>query len=466
MQSNQSAAVSIAIYHNGEVVYADAFGNTQLNGDEPVTTSTLFQLGSTTKMFTSLATLQLVDQGVISIDDPLTVVLPGIEYLAEQSQTWQDIKLQDLMTHQGGFLDDYQTMSGTDGLTSYMLNKYGEANPKMVESGQFFNYSNPNYSFLGAVLEYLTQQDYRDLMASSVFEPLGMSRTTQIKEQVGLDGDYALGVFAQSDGSVQGYENIDQVNSWLPVIPAGIYTWSTPTELLKMADFLLSGNNDVLGESLRVELTKPQISLEYAGLPLNYGYGVFVDDGFAHQNQWYPEKVWQHGGNTAGYTSTFWVLPDQNVAVAILSTGYNDDYTDTVVEAIKSVVDLPVAQNMPFGNIDTTSFDQHVGSYNNGTDTMEITNNDGVLEIELPELDADGVNYNPVLEPIGDNTFIVTVNSEDFDITFLPRDESDNSIYIRNREFVGIRAGSEHSVSPEIESKTSELTRTNKVILD
>ena len=89
MLTNNSAAVSIAILKDGEVVYSQAFGNTRWGGDEQVNEDTLFQLGSTTKMFTTLATMQLVDQGVLNVEDTLTSTLPGITYPAEQAQGWQ-----------------------------------------------------------------------------------------------------------------------------------------------------------------------------------------------------------------------------------------------------------------------------------------------------------------------------------------------------------------------------------------
>jgi CubicO group peptidase (beta-lactamase class C family) len=465
MRSNESAAVSIAIYKDGEIVYAEAFGNTQKDKATPVTIDTLFQLGSTTKMFTSLATMQLVERGVITTDDKLTMALPGINYLPEQSQGWQNINIHHMMTHQGGFTDDYQTLSESDELLNFMQNKYGGANPQMVEPGRFYNYSNPNFSYLGAIIESLGQQDYREIMAQSVFEPLGMARTTMLKSQVIEDGDFALGVYQADNGASIGYSNINQVNDFLPAVPAGSYTWSTPTELIKMADFLLSGNSDILADDLRSEMTKAHVSLNLAGLPLNYGYGIYIDDGFVFQNRWYPEKLWQHGGNTLGYTSKFWVLPEKNIAVAILSSGNGDDYENTMLEAIKSVTELPTSEAIPFGEVDTASFEQHVGTYDAGFITIEISNNDGVLEVNVPEFNAEGVSYSRVLDPLGGNTFLANQESEELDVTFFPQEQNGQSVYIRNQEFVGILAGQQLSAKPRVARELLKADTASKVIL-
>ena len=467
MDSNQSAGVSVAIYHQGKVVFAEGFGSKRKGTTSPVTADTLFQLGSTTKVLTSLATLQLVENGVLTTDDTLTMALPGIEYPAGQSQGWQSTRIHHLMTHQGGFLDDYNTLSEGDELMGFMQSQHGVNNPQMVEPGRFFNYSNPNFSYLGAIIEYFGQQDYREIMQEKVFQPLGMNRTTMLKNKLENDGDYALGVYQDDRDQSVGYTSIDQIQSSAPVVPAGIYTWSTATELLAMADFLLSGNSDVLSDELRAEITQAQISIDYAGLPLNYGYGIFVDDGFIHQNRWYPEKLWQHGGNTAGYTSKFWILPDKNIAVAILSSGNGDNYARTMVEAIKSVTTLPASEPIPVGKVDTTTFDHHAGTYHTGEMTINVSHNNKVLEVNVPELDAQGVPYSKVLAPVGANTFLATVEgSDNLDLTFFPQQEKGQSVYIRNRGFVGIRAGRRGSVRPAITTTDADASSARKVILN
>lgn len=465
LASNHAVAVSIAIYQDGEVVFADAFGKKQDQGSEDATSNTLFQLGSTTKMFTGLAALQLVDQGVLNLDDRLVDVLPGIEYPESQAADWQNITIHHLLTHQSGLTDDYSHMSNNMSLLDYMSETYGVANLQMNPPGLFYNYSNPNWSFLGAVVEYHTQTNYVERMEESVFEPLGMTRTTMDRTKVSADGDFAIGVTVNEQGTRQPFTSLSQILNLEPVIPAGSYTWSTPTEMLEMADFLLNGNLDILSEENREQATVKHVNQEIAGLPMHYGYGIVVSDGFSHGNQWYFEPIWEHGGNTDAYTSMFWVLPERNVAVSILSSGVGDDFTNTMVAALESVIELPTPTNLPIIPIDRTKYADHEGFYTSEDFTIEVRQVDGELMINVPELDEASVPYRDTLEPVGDRTFRVYADDDEHLFTFFSQEEGGASIYMRNRNVVGIREGNE--TAPSIKEPTSQqLKRSKTVTLD
>ena len=105
LNTSDAPAVSIAIYKDGEIVFAEAFGNKMAGGGGPVDSNTLFQIGSTTKMFTALATLQLVENDNLKFNSRLLDLLPGIQIDEDKRADWMDITVQHLLTHQGGFED-------------------------------------------------------------------------------------------------------------------------------------------------------------------------------------------------------------------------------------------------------------------------------------------------------------------------------------------------------------------------
>lgn len=440
LAENNAVAVSVAIYQDGEIVFAEAFGEKVQGGGDVATSETLFQMGSTTKMFTGLATLQLIQQGMLSTQDKLVSTLPDIQYPAVQALSWEEVNIQHLLTHQGGFFDGYIGSDSTSPLVEYMTSTYPQQNQQMNPPGRFHNYSNPNWSYLGAIIEHLSDKPFEQQMRQSVFEPLGMQRTSMDRSAVISDGDYALGF--QTDGVDQLFlSNINQIPIIPSASPAGTETWSTPKEVLKMAEFLLNGNSDVLSEQWRTEITAPQVDTQFAGLPWSYGYGIYVEDGFTHIDEWYPEKVWQHGGNTTAYTSLFWILPEKNIAVSIMSSGGFDNFELSMIAALSAVTELPAAQAIPVVPSNPDEYEKHEGVYDTGQLSIIVSQENDELNITIPELDANNIPYDEALTPIGGTTFIAVIENEELHVTFLPENDGGESVYLRNRNTVGIKEG-------------------------
>ena len=440
LEQNSAVAVSVAIYQDGKIVFAEAFGEKAKGSGELATKDTLFQMGSITKMFTGVAALQLMDQGLLEANDNLVDVLPDIQYPGNPTFDWESINIQHLLTHQSGFSDTYIGSGTTDQLSQYMNISYPLYNQQMNPPGLFFNYSNPNWSYLGAVVESLSETAYTDYMRQNVFEPLGMQRSSIGRSTAIADGDYALG-FQTLEGDGDYLSDINQIPQTPSVQPAGSETWSTPSDVLKMAEFLLTGKPGFLSNERRAQITKPHISQEFAGLPMSYGYGIHVDDGFIYNDQWYPERIWHHSGNTTAYTSMFWILPDQDIAVSIMSSGDFTDFDDTMLAALASVTHLPAAQPLPYGNVDTSEFEKHVGTYSTGDFLVTVSQAGDMLEMSVPELDSNNIPYEPTLVAIGGSTFLASIESEAVFFTFLPALKDGESVFMRNRNLVGVKLG-------------------------
>lgn len=440
LANNDAAAVSIAIYKEGEIVFAEAFGEKVKGEGESVTPNTLFQLGSTTKMFTGVATLQLVQQGSLSLDDKLVNVFPQIQYPGEQALDWQDIAIEHLLTHQSGLRDS--AMQDEGDLVNHMQTNYPNEFLQMNPPGFFHNYSNPNWSYLGAIVENQTQQSFEEYVKQNIFDELGMTRSFVGREGAVADGDYALG-FQLLDPEQGGSFNtqISQIPMTTVGHPAGTETWSTPTEQLKMAEFLLNGDSDILDNSLRTQLTTAHVSEDFAGLPINYGYGIYVNDGFRVEDNWYPIKNWNHGGNTFSYTSIFYVFPEIDVAISIMSSGAFNNFDSTLVAALGAVSTLPSPQDLPVIQNDPAQYDKHEGTYSGSNFTFIVNKVGDNLLITIPELDENNVPYERELEHFGDDTFFANIGGEVSDLTFIQVEEGGESVFIRNRELVAIKDG-------------------------
>lgn len=438
-------AMSIAIYKDGEIVFAEAFGSKVSGQSEEVDEDTLFQMGSTTKMYTVLATLRMLENNSLTVDDKLMDLFPGIEVADNKKSGWEAVGLHHLMSHQTGFRDFVDWTGSASSLQDFARTTFPANSGQMNPAGEFWNYSNPNWAYLGAILEHQTDRDFSQLMEEDVFIPLEMMRTTIEKSSVLADGNYALGsgTIRRSGSHINGSAAvIDEIHNSLFDEPAGIYTWSTPTEMLKMADFLMHGNTDILSDELRNEMTSPQIDLQVT-VPVDYGYGLNISegfrDGFGDGSRWYPMKLWFHGGNTLAYSSMYWVLPEANVAVSILSSGAGTDFRATMLEALEAVITLPTSEAIPEQPVATELFSNHVGRYEGAWGTVDITTNGSQLFQDVPSFNSSGRVYKTELEAIGGSMFFSNIDGINNTITFIPLVEGGESVYIRNRTFVGIR---------------------------
>lgn len=434
LAENNAVAASIAIYQDGEIVFNKGYGVKAVNASEEVDETTLFQIGSTTKMLTATAILRAVEQGKLSLDDKLIDQVPGINYT---SSWWQDISIRDLLTHQTGLEDEYDDSHLNQELVDFLTTNYPVENGMMNQAGKFFNYSNPNYSYLGAVLEQVYNTEYAQVMQQQVFQPLNMSTATVEAEQVETYGNFALGALSKSSG----YSALSQVPHSKVTAPAGENTWMTSADLIKVAEFLIDGNESVLPLMASQQLTEKQIDIQSGGLPFSYGFGVFVNDGMVYDSKWYPGKVWHHGGNSDGYTSTFWILPEANVAVAILSSGEDDDFTNSMFAAVESVVDLPAPQEVPLVEVDQSDYVNYVGRYYAGDVEVLVSQQEDILNLSIPEFDENGLSYDSTIYPYSDRSFFILIEDEPMELTFIPEGDNPQAMYMRTRSFVAIREG-------------------------
>ncbi len=442
LAESNAPAVSIAIYKEGEIVFAEAFGTVSSASEIPADKNTLFQLGSTTKMLTALAVLRQVDSGIIGLDEALLDAFPGISVDEETLPGWQEVTIHHLLTHQGGFIPDGGDDEGSlqDVARDTFPILYGQMNP----AGRFWNYSNPNWSYLGALLEHKLEDDFANIIERYAFDPLAMSRSTVRYEDALTDGNYSLGtgVIRREGELIEGSaEDLSEIARIDFGVPAGSYTWSTPTEMLKMADFLLNGDEHILSEHSRNKMITPQVDMQ-VHLPFSYGYGIFVKEGIEIEDSWYPIKLLEHGGQAFTHTSMFWVVPEYDVAVVLLSSANNTDFSKTMLAALESVIELPEPEEVPLKPVAYDLFHKHEGTYYaKQFGQIQITKNDDILNIHIPLFDQVGREYSNTLEPVGASVFLATSDGNRIPLTFIAKEIGGPSVYIRNWDFVAIRSG-------------------------
>ncbi|NUP09491.1 MAG: beta-lactamase family protein [Polyangiaceae bacterium] len=443
LEDSDALGVSVAIMEGGNVTFAHAFGSKNIDGTEPLEPATLMQIGSTTKQMTGVALLRKVDAGAISLDDSLEQALPELEFYGDM--TWDDqVRVHHLLSQQSGLADLTEwNGSANDSFLASRTYGYFATNEYLMNPPEaFWNYSNPNFVLVGVLTENLDTRAWPDLMKEDVFLPLGMDRTFLRKADVIADGDFSesYGV-ALSSGNIEPIAMDDIADSaWLR--PAGL-AWTTPTQMMNWAKFVMHGNTTVLSDELRAEIVKEHADTLYGMGTMHYGYGMFVDRGYETEDgAYYEMPVWEHGGNTLSFTNILYMLPDQDFAIAICTSAYGTDFSHSVDAALTSLVDLPPPGRAPAYEVDPSQFVNHVGTYEDPFNVGQviIAQEGDTLTISMPDLDEAGFDVDPDLYAISSDIFVVVIDGTQYDFTFVPAEEGGPSQYLRNRSFVATRS--------------------------
>ncbi len=445
LEKNKAYGVSVAIMEDGEVTFKIALGSKDGEGKEPLTTDTLMQIGSATKQMTAVALLQKIQEGKGGIDDNFEKLLPEVEF--KNRKEWgEKITIRHLLTHQGGFYDWTEWNDRSDDEMLYYTGRnYSRNYFLMNPPGIFWNYSNPNFSFAGIITEKLDSRPWSDIMREDIFLPLGMERTYLRKSEVASDGDYAQSYgFSIDDleSGKTGTVDIDAIADSAFTRPAGL-VWTTPEQMMIWAQFIIDGNSEVLSDDLRAEITKPQVDTLYGEGITYYGYGMMVEKGYMSKaGNWYETDVWQHDGATISFTNSFYILPEHKFALSIISSGYGANFSDSVDAAITTIANLPKPSDPPEYKVDFDKFDGHTGTFHdpNNVGTMIITREGDKLLVSAPTLEEYGYEVTPELQPLTSDIFIIYLNGDPYDITFIKEQGSGSSVYIRSRYFVLTRA--------------------------
>jgi CubicO group peptidase (beta-lactamase class C family) len=189
LAEGQATGASLAVARNGRLLYARGYGIADPASQAPVETDSIFRIASISKPITSLAILQLVDQGKLQLDDRIFEVLDLPKRYPNQKivdDRWRQITIEQLLWHAGGFdrgkgfdpMFAHRLISfvlkikgppSADQIIEYMLSI-----PLNFEPGTSYAYSNFGYCLLGRAIEAASGMPYQDYVQQKVLAPLGV----------------------------------------------------------------------------------------------------------------------------------------------------------------------------------------------------------------------------------------------------------------------------------------------------
>ncbi len=316
MKMLDTPGVGLAFIDGGKTVWAGGLGVKELGKPDPVGPDTLFIAASNTKALTTLLLAELVDEGKMRWDQPVTELFP--EFKLGDEATTRQVLVQHLICACTGMpRQDMEWLFEYRGDTPASSVKLLGTMQPTSKFGEVFQYSN----LMAAAAGYIGGSKavpgkewgaaYDEAMRKKVFLPLGMTTTTFDFEKA-LKGDVAQPHGDDVDGKVA-RARMDLNYSVIPVRPAG-GAWTSARELARYVEMELAkgmlpnGKRLVSAENLLARY-KPNVIV---GEDLTYGMGLMVDTKYGIQ-------VVHHGGDLAGYHSDMIWLPEYGVGAVILT---------------------------------------------------------------------------------------------------------------------------------------------------
>jgi CubicO group peptidase (beta-lactamase class C family) len=168
---------SVLVAEKGKVIYKKGLGLADMEWNVPNQPDTKFRLGSITKQFTSMLIMQLVEQGKLKLDVPISTYLP--DYPKKNGEI---ITIHHLLTHSSGILNMtsfprfFKDISRNPYSSLQLVNLFADSTLQF-KPGERNAYSNSGYILLGYIIEKITGRSYRQVLQENIFTPLNMKNT-------------------------------------------------------------------------------------------------------------------------------------------------------------------------------------------------------------------------------------------------------------------------------------------------
>jgi CubicO group peptidase (beta-lactamase class C family) len=289
---------------------AAATGVLNANTGRNVTVDSLFQIGSISKVWTATVIMMLVEEGKISLDQPIKDIIPGFKLSTDDLTN--GVTVRNLLDHTSGLDGDVfiDTGRGDDCLEKYMTVLADAV--QIFPVGATWSYCNSGFSILGRVIEVVEGKVWDAVMKERLFGPLGLTHTNTLPEEAILF-DTAVGHLKGGDEPVVTPQWILQRNAG----PAGLIN-ARVFDLCTFARLHLTRGQAPDGKQLLKPETADEMSAKQADCPEIYllgdswGLGIIRSD-------WNGARVYGHGGNTLGQAAFLHWYPDAGLAVGLLT---------------------------------------------------------------------------------------------------------------------------------------------------
>jgi D-alanyl-D-alanine carboxypeptidase len=315
---NWTVGLVIAISKDGHAVFSKGYGKANLELDSPMTPESVLRIASMTKQFTAAAVLLLVQDGKLSLDDPISKWLPRFPGA-------NGVTIRELLTHTSGIsectrLPGYMGKEWRIDRTPQEMVTYIAAHSSPLYEfppGTAWSYSNSGYQLLGAIIEKVSGMPLKQFYQTRLFDPIGLQKTA-------VDDQGDVVAHRASGYELAGKERRNAQFISMTAPGAAGFLRSTAGDLLKWSAALFGGKVIHLDlVKLMIEparLKNGQLAMDHIFKPermgpevekYQYGFGLEIGTLDGH-------KKIGHNGSIPGFVSRMDTFPSDGVTVVVL----------------------------------------------------------------------------------------------------------------------------------------------------
>lgn len=320
MEELDIPGAAISVVKDSSEFFSKGYGYSNIKKQTPVIPEkTVFRVGSVSKLFTATAVMQLVEKGLIDLDEDVNKYLKDFQI---ENDFPEPITVRNLLTHTSGFSQRYIGIAARNKDNILPLGEYLKQNlpPRVRPSGKLYSYSNFDFDLAGYLVEVISGVPFPQYIEENILQPLGMKRTS-FRQPLPKDlaADLAVG-YEYEDGDFEPFSSLI-----LNIVPAGGLS-STATDMTHfMLAHLQNGryeNQRILKEETAQEMKRQQFT-DYPKLP---GIGYAFHERFKNR-----QRVLAHSSIFLGYTGLMALIPEQNLGIFITYNKFEPKFHEELI---------------------------------------------------------------------------------------------------------------------------------------
>ncbi len=308
MKAYNVPGIAVAVTNREKLLHVSTCGYADVAARIPVTPEVLFEIGSIGKSFTSIALLQLQQEGLLDLHKPVTHYLPWFKVQSE----YEPITLHHLMCHTAGITNGAE-LPGDPHYEVWTLREV----KTIAAPGTYYHYSDAGYKTLGVVLEEVLGQSYGDIIQERILNVLGMTASgpiviNEIRKRLAVGYED----FYDDRPMPKGFPFAPA--RWLEHAEGAGSIVSTPADMAIYLRMLMNRGqgprNRILSEESFNLMTQKIIDAEEEEDGSFYGYGIIIHESNGH-------TYISHDGCMPGYLAYMVADMDDGLGIVVLMNG-------------------------------------------------------------------------------------------------------------------------------------------------